>query len=788
EPLPLVVTINGDALLCNGDADGNVTGTISGGTAPYIITLNETGATLNVATDGGSYDFSGLSAAISGGFDQYTVTVTDANGNSNGCTATVGPVDMIEPDTLNLSMTPSIYAGGWNVTGCVNDGTIDLTVSGGVAGYTYDWDIDGTGDFDDTEDLSNLLPGWYNIQVEDANGCLIDDSIFLTAPAALNSTTIVTTDYNGQDVSCQGASDGGISVTAINGTPAYTYEWADAQGNVISTSASVNGVSAGWYYVTATDQNYCTAYDSIEVIDAPPLTSNIIISSNYNGQNISCFGASDGSIDFTVNGGTPSYTFQWTDDQGNVVGTSEDLIGIPAGTYSVTMNDLNGCLVDTSITLTEPPFLTAVTSVTSDYNGQDISCFGLSDGGIDVSANGGTPALSYEWTDDQGNVVSTSSVVNGIPEGLYTVAVTDVNGCQVVEDIYVSQPPALNLNIDILTDYFGLPVSCVSQQDGEIQAVVTGGTPGYTYVWDTNPNQFTPTIIDLGIGTYNVVVTDTNGCQISQSVTLDAHPIPIINPDLAMEVCQGETVTFSSNSAPTESCEWEFSNGMILNDCGPNTLYIDEVGCYDAQLTVTNQWGCVDSAFMTDYICIRPNPVAAFYASNEIVSVLETDVEFINESTGAIDYLWDFGDGSTATTVDAYHQYSLDQPNEYDVTLYAYNEYGCEDTAMLQIEVRDVLLFYVPNTFTPDGDEFNNVFVPVIGSGVSSENYHFIIFNRWGEIVFESYDPAFGWDGTYNGRLAQDGTYTWKLTLTASQNVIESGERREHIGHVNLIR
>jgi gliding motility-associated-like protein len=695
---------------------------------------------------------------------------------------------MIEPDTLNLSLTPSIYAGGWNVTGCVNDGTIDLTVSGGVAGYTYDWDIDGTGDFDDSEDLSNLLPGWYNIQVVDANGCLINDSIFLAAPPALTSTTSVTTDYNGQDVSCQGASDGGVDVTALNGTPGYTFEWTDAQGNVISTNSFVNGVPAGWYYVLATDQNFCTAFDSIEVIDAPPLTSNIIVSSNYNGQDISCFGASDGSIDFTVNGGTPTYAFQWTDDQGNIVGTNEDLSGIPAGTYNVVMNDLNGCLIDTNITLTEPPLLTSVTSITSDYNGQDISCFGMSDGSVDVVANGGTPALSYEWTDALGNIVGGNSDLIGVPEGTYAVTVTDVNGCQVVEDIYVSQPPALNLTIDVLTDYFGMAVSCTSAQDGEIEAVVVGGTPGYSYIWDTNPVQSTAQITNLGIGTYSVTITDSNGCQVSQSVILDANPLPILSPDFAMEVCQGETVTFSSNSLPTESCVWELSNGMVLNDCGPNILLIEEIGCYDAQLTVTNEFGCVDSTFLANYICIRPNPVAAFYASDEIVSVLETDIEFINESTGATDYLWDLGDDSTATTVDAYHQYSLDQPNEYDVTLYAYNEYGCEDTAMLQIQVRDVLLFYVPNTFTPDGDEFNNVFVPVIGSGVSTENYHFIIFNRWGEIVFESYDPAFGWDGTYNGRLAQDGTYIWKLALTASQNVIEAGERREHVGHVNLIR
>ena len=788
EPQPLVVTINGDALLCNGDADGNVTGTISGGTAPYVITLNETGATLNVATDGGAYDFSGLSAAVSGGFDTYTVTVTDANGVANGCTATVGPVNMVEPDTLNVSLVPSIYAGGWNTSGCVNDGTIDLTVTGGVGGYTFDWDIDGTGDFDDSEDLNNLLPGWYVIQTVDLNGCPYVDSILLEAPPTLNSSTAVTTNYNGEHVSCMGASDGGVSVTTFAGTPSYSYEWTDASGSIISSTDVVDNIPAGMYYVTITDQNFCSSFDSIEVIDAPALTSAIVVSSNYNGQDISCFGASDGSIDFTVNGGTPAYSITWTDTLGNHVGNTEDLNGIPSGTYFVQLVDLNGCIIDTSITLTDPPLLEGIATITSDYNGQDVSCFQSSNGTAIIQATGGTPGLNYEWEDGQGNIISNTTNGDDLSAGSYTITVTDVNGCQLIENIIVTEPTALTLNIDVLTDYFGVAVSCETHEDGEIEAIVGGGTPGYNYVWNTNPIQTTAGLTNLGEGTYTVIVTDANGCQITETVTLEANPMPEVNPDPSMEVCQGETVVFSSNAGPNESCQWLFSNGMELNDCGPNTVYIADVGCYDMQLIVTNEFGCMDSTSVQDYICIRPNPVAAFSASDHVVSVLETTIDFINQSSGATDYEWNFGDGTGAFTVDASHQYALDQPGEYTVTLEATNQYGCSDTATAEIEVRDVLLFYVPNTFTPDGDEYNNVFQPVIGAGVSPQNYQFLIFNRWGEIIFESLDPSFGWDGTYRGQECQDGTYTWKLQLRASQNVIESGSREEFVGHVNLIR
>ena len=191
---------------------------------------------------------------------------------------------------------------------------------------------------------------------------------------------------------------------------------------------------------------------------------------------------------------------------------------------------------------------------------------------------------------------------------------------------------------------------------------------------------------------------------------------------------------------------------------------------------------------MADYICIRPNPIASFTANPTILSVLDTDVDFTNESTGATDYIWSFGDGGSATSTDAYHQYPFDQTGYYDALLIAISEYGCTDTASVLLHVKDALLFYVPNTFTPDGDQYNNSFKPVIGSGVSPENYEFAIFNRWGELIFITNDLNESWDGTYKGKRCQDGTYAWRLFVTASENVIESGQRSEYVGHVNIIR
>jgi gliding motility-associated-like protein len=652
----------------------------------------------------------------------------------------------------------------------------------------FDWDVDGIGDFDDLEDLSNLFSGWYNLDVIDGNGCTVSDSIFLTAPVTLNVSTFVTTNYNGEDVSCQGSSDGGIGAIVQGGTGGYTYEWVDMSGNIISTNQSVSGLEAGYYYVAVMDQNSCTIYDSIEVEDAPELLVTISIATNYNGQDISCFGMSDGGIDFNVSGGTPGYVYEWRDQFLNILGTSEDLNGIPAGTYTIYVVDLNGCTIDTSITVTEPPALSVTALITTDYNGEDISCFGFSDGGLDANAVGGTPQLTYQWIDSLGNLIGTNSILNGVSEGMYTVLVTDTNGCQSSKEIYVSQPIELGLDLDILTDYYGAAVSCESQEDGAIQAFGCCGTPSYQYSWNTNPVQNTSLISGLGEGTYTVTLTDANGCELESSVTLSANPIPQLNPDPPVEACQGEAVTFNSNADANESCEWLFSNNMVIDNCGPNTIYIDEAGCYDAQLIITNEFGCSNSISLTDYICIFPNPTADFFFTPETLSSLEADVDFYNESIGAVDYLWDFGDGTTATTFDAYHQYEPGQSITYEVILYVNNEFGCVDSISKEIKIKDELLVYVPNTFTPDGGQYNNVFKPVLGSNLSVENYEFSVFNRWGEQIFISNDPNEFWDGTYRGKQCQEGTYVWKLVLIASEEVIESGQRSEYIGHVNLLR
>jgi gliding motility-associated-like protein len=189
---------------------------------------------------------------------------------------------------------------------------------------------------------------------------------------------------------------------------------------------------------------------------------------------------------------------------------------------------------------------------------------------------------------------------------------------------------------------------------------------------------------------------------------------------------------------------------------------------------------------MTNFICVVPNPNASFTAEDYTLSMSNDGTFFHNTSTGAQDYYWNFGDGSEWSTVEnPYHQFPIEDTEiNFDVWLYAVSEYGCIDSTERIIEVEEELIIYVPNTITPDGDEYNNDFFPVLSSGFSEDGYTLLIFNRWGELLFESHDLSVGWDGTYNGELVQDGTYTWKITAKNKKN----DDKEQYVGHVNVLR
>lgn len=159
-------------------------------------------------------------------------------------------------------------------------------------------------------------------------------------------------------------------------------------------------------------------------------------------------------------------------------------------------------------------------------------------------------------------------------------------------------------------------------------------------------------------------------------------------------------------------------------------------------------------------------------------------MNFTNGSFGAVNYAWDFGDGATSNAENPNHTFDNSQDGSFVVQLIAYSSFGCSDTVYAIIQVQEDLIFYVPNTFTPDGDAYNETFLPIFTSGFDPFDFNLLIFNRWGEILFESNNHEVGWDGKYGGKIVKDGTYIWKIEFKTKY----TDERQVHHGHVNLLR
>ncbi len=322
--------------------------------------------------------------------------------------------------------------------------------------------------------------------------------------------------------------------------------------------------------------------------------------------------------------------------------------------------------------------------------------------------------------------------------------------------------------------------------------VAASGTPGVSYAWDpaaiSDGIPFTPV---LGTITYTVTGTDANGCVNTDNMDIEVNPLPVISFSASDTAgCTPFNVDFTVVSDQTiATTDWIFGDGDVASvSTSPyvSHTYLSE-GLNTVSATVTDVKGCSTSITYTDYITVEEMPIAAFTFAPQAVYTTDTEVNFTNESLHATDYLWDFADGSANTTEEnPTHEFPTDVADIfYPVQLSASNYLGCTDITTGYLNVRGIILFYVPNTFTPDGDQYNDIFQPVFESGFDPYNYHMTVFNRWGEIVFESYDATVGWDGTYGGsRIIKDGVYTWTIEFKEAF----SDARHFESGTVNIMR
>jgi len=705
-----------------------VTGTENGCTSTDAVTVTTTSlAVINAGPDVTMCEGAATMLSASGG------SVYDwDNGLGIGNNVMVSPTSTT---TYAVSGTDANGCTGWDdmtvtITPLpVVDAGPDQSVCDGVSvtlagsgATTYSWDYS----VNDGVAFTPLSTLTYSV-IGTTNGCTSTDQVVVTVNPIPNVGA-------GND---QAVCDG--TPVTLTGTGAITYTW---DNSVIDNTSFVPSATA-IYTVTGTTLAGCTSTDQVEVI------VNLIPVVDAGTDQTVCSGTT-----VILNGaGANSYTWDYSVTNG--VGF---IPGVGALSYTVTGTSTAGCTSTDQVNITVNPLPVVNAGVDQAVcNGFPVTLVG-------------SGAATYSWTggiSDNTEFIPASTTT-------FTVVGTSVDGCidndQVI--VTVNPIPAVFGGNDVIV--------C----DGIL--VTLNGSGANTYSWDNGISNGTAFAQPVGIVTYTVTGTSVYGCINTDQVMVNVNPLPVVNfvPDVTVG-CSPTTVNFTNTDPTAVDCQWVISDGTAISGCGTVGHTFVQTGCHDVTLTVTSGAGCVNSLTAFDLICIENDPIASFIPSTNSISEYDTDINFMNTTVGAVAYDWDFGDNTaTSNDVDPMHDYEGVPFGSYTVTLIAYSTLGCVDTTTAIIQMKEDLIFYIPNTFTPDGDMYNQTFQPIFTSGFDPYDFDMFIYNRWGEVLFESHNAEIGWDGTYGGELVQEGVYSWKIEFKTSS----SDERRMVVGHLNILK
>lgn len=580
-PPQLVVTSSSVDVSCNSQCNGTASVNPSGGTGIYSYLWLPGGQTTSSITN--------QCAGV------YTVTVDD----SLGCDTTI-TITINEPTLILANAT----SGPANCTLC--DGTTSTTASGGTGPYTYLWSPGGQ----TTPGLSALCPGIYSVAVTDATGCTTNTQI---AVSNLNGPTLSTTLVN---ATCDSACNGSATTVVTGGAGPFTFDW--TPGNPIGDgTGSVTALCADTFFVQVTDNAGCITFDQVIITDPLAITTVAFTTG------ASCNGVCDGSALVNVSGGTGPYTYLWS-PSGQTTAT---INGQCAGTYTVDVTDANGCTDQVTVTITEPGAITLTTTSTN------VTCNSQCNGSASTIISGGTGPFTYNWT--AGPIVP--SIVNLCP-GSYTVTVIDANGCGTLDSITITEPTALQQFVSSTN------ANCSGSCDGTASAVVSGGSPSYTYLWSPG-GQTTPAVTGLCAGAYSISSTDSNGCQVVNSITIQEPTAMTLSmgasPVSCFGTCDGFASVNPSGGSPGYTYSWSPSGGVAQNATALCA------GAYT--ITVTDNNGCVqtNTATVTTPALLQANTTFTSPSCGGGSDGTATATPF--GGTGPYQYLWAPGGQTTST-------------------------------------------------------------------------------------------------------------------------------------------
>lgn len=501
-----------------------------------------------------------------------------------------------------------------------------------------------------------------------------------------------------------------------------------------------------------------------------------------------CYGEASGEIHITSTGEIPAVSYSI--DGGTTFQASPDFTALTAGTgtsttYNVVSENSIGCQATSTVTLTNP----AQVLITAGPSPDTTICIG---GELTTYASASNYGSTFDYHWEHTTDLSASQTLNPISDTTISVYAVNEFGCHsdTIEVGAILYDPITLTITDFDTVCPGF--------DSYHQVLAQGGYNGYSYSWTANGvvlSEITDEVfVNPNIETeYCVTVTD--GCEtpaetICSSVIMREVPVPYFIADTT-EGCAPSTIelynatTYELSETQTDSIRWYIDNTAYYQEDTVSHEFFDP-GFYNVALKIYTNYGCSNETLINDYIVVHEQPVANFYAISNPTTIFDTEVEMVNISSGENNsYVWNF-EGATPSVSgndEPTVLYPEGVPGEYDVTLYVTNQYNCTDSITKVVQVISDVLIYAPNAFTPDGDQLNNEW-RIYMDGINPLDFHLILYNRWGEIIWESYDPEGSWDGNYGGIPAQDGTYVWRI-VTKDAN---SDKKYEFRGTVTLLR
>ena len=659
----VTVTLNG----CTGST--NTTVTVNQKPTPNITgntTICQGGSTtLDAGTGYSSYLWNTgatTETLMPTGQGTCTVTVTDANNCTNTASVTI---TQAAATTVSFSSQTNVSCNGGS------NGSATASASGGTSPYAYSWN---TSPVQTTATATGLAAGVYTVTVTNANACTNTNSVTITQPSALSASISSQT-----NVSCNGSGNGSVTITASGGTTPYSYIWSNS-----AITATISNLPAGTFTVTVTDHNGCTA-TAITTITQPSALSASIGSQT----NVSCNGSTNGSVTANISGGVSPYSYLWSNSSNQVIASN-----LSAGAYTVTVTDHNGCTATAVATITQPSALS--TSVSSQTN---VNCNGGSNGSVTITASGGTIAYTYLWSNS-----ATTATISNLPSGTFTVTVTDHNACTKTNSVTITQPIALSASIGSQTN-----VSCNGLTNGSATVTAGGGTPAYTYLWNTSPVQTTATATGLSANTYTVTVTDANSCTKTASVTITQPSVLSVTvTSLASSICLGSNTTLSATCGTGANYSWSPSTGL-------NTTTASSVTASPVSTTIYTVTASANGCSASNSITIAVNPTPAGTIASTIATCGNSNGTItVTPTMGTSPYTYSWSTVPAQTTATAT---SLNS-GAYSVTITDHN--GCSGTVAGTVQSNSSVS--LSTSETPENCDKSNGTATVTATG-GSGNY-----------------------------------------------------------------